>query len=60
MNKEESLALYEKRREAWNAWAAERLAGGDEWPAAGDYLGKTFLIMIFLPCRLTWTHPLRA
>lgn len=37
MNKNETLALYEKGREAWNAWAAEMLAKQNELKAIGQW-----------------------
>ena len=37
MNKEESLALYKKGREAWNAWAREMLAQREKLMETGQW-----------------------
>ncbi len=37
MNREETLALYAQGRDAWNAWAAERLAERKRLEEAGAW-----------------------
>ena len=47
MNKEETLALYERGKEAWNAWANELLARREDSEAWRDAAGASFVSHAF-------------